>query len=310
MGERLPANLYGGTERVIWGLGYELTKMGHKVTYIVPEGSNCFFADVIEINHFTNINSIIPKNTDIVHFNFSYTDPIDYPKITTIHGNYDAGAVFEKNTVFVSKNHAERHHSNQFIHNGLLWEDYPDVDLNKNRKYLHYLAKASWKIKNLTGACEISVKTKNNLYVMGGERFKFYNFKRKPLFSLHPNIKYMGRKNNEEKVKIMEQSKGLLFPVLWHEPFGLAIIESLYCGCPVFGSKMGSLPELIHPEIGFLSDDKDEIINTILHYEYNVETCHYYAKENYNAKKMTDNYLQLYNKVIDGEQLNKENPYV
>ncbi|MEF9931013.1 MAG: glycosyltransferase, partial [Bacteroidales bacterium] len=49
----------------------------------------------------------------------------------------------------------------------------------------------------------------------------------------------------EQKLNILKESKGLIFPVIWNEPFGLAITESLYCGAPVFGTPYGSLPELI-----------------------------------------------------------------
>ena len=47
------------------------------------------------------------------------------------------------------------------------------------------------------------------------------------------------------KTKLLNQSKGLLFPVRWHEPFGLAILESLHYGCPVFGTPRGSCLKLV-----------------------------------------------------------------
>lgn len=98
---------------------------------------------------------------------------------------------------------------------------------------------------------------------MGGEKWTFYNIKRNPFYTLHPNVSYMGQVDDIQKIKIMEESKGLLFPVLWNEPFGLALIESLYAGCPVFGTKNGSLPELINENVGFLSNDENELITTI-----------------------------------------------
>jgi glycosyltransferase involved in cell wall biosynthesis len=102
----------------------------------------------------------------------------------------------------------------------------------------------------------------------------------------------------------MEQSKGLLFPVQWHEPFGLAIIESLYAGCPVFGSKMGSLPELIIPEVGFLSESIFEITRAVKELTFSPQICHDYATENFNAKVMAQNYFEVYQRFLDGEQLN------
>lgn len=237
-GNKIPAKKYGGTERVIWGLGYELNKMGHQVTFIVPSGSSCNFGNVIAYDPEINLNQLIPKNTDIVHMNFIPLNELHYPHLITMHGNAKKNDVFPLNTVFVSKNHAKRNNSEIYVYNGLLWDDYPKIDLTKNRDYLHFLAKASWKIKNLSGAAKIAVKSKNKLQVLGGEKWKMYNLKRKPLYTLNPKIKYLGQVDNFQKMEAMQHSKGLLFPVIWDEPFGLAMIESLYAGCPVFGTLM------------------------------------------------------------------------
>ncbi len=307
-GSKLPAVKYGGTERVVWGLGYELSQLGHEVTFIVPEGSVCSFAQIITLDEKVNINSLIPADTDIVHLNYVPRDQVNFPYIFTMHGNTQPNDVLPLNTVFVSKNHANRNNSDVFVYNGLLWEDYPKADLTKNRDYLHFLAKASWKIKNLSSSAKIAVKSGNKLEVMGGEKWTSYNLKRKPFFTLNPSVHYNGQVDNLQKVEIMEKSKGLLFPVLWDEPFGLALIESLYCGCPVFGTLRGSLPELITEDVGFLSNDDDDLIDAIKHRKFNSEACHKYAKDNFSAKIMTRNYIKLYEKVLNGETLNKVEP--
>jgi hypothetical protein len=66
----IPAFLYGGTERVIWYLGKELAKAGHKITYLVAQGSECDFGKIVVFNPQKPINDQIPEDTDIVHFNF------------------------------------------------------------------------------------------------------------------------------------------------------------------------------------------------------------------------------------------------
>ena len=44
----------------------------------------------------------------------------------------------------------------------------------------------------------------------------------------------------------------------WHEPFGIALIEALYFGCPVFGTPYGSLPEIVEEGVqGFLVQPGD-----------------------------------------------------
>lgn len=37
----LPVRRYGGTERVVWALGHELSRMGHQVTFMLRKGSSC-----------------------------------------------------------------------------------------------------------------------------------------------------------------------------------------------------------------------------------------------------------------------------
>lgn len=300
----IPAVHYGGTERVIWGLGYELTKMGHDVTFITPPGSKCDFARVIPLDENKSINELIPAETDIVHFNSFLDESCNFPFVFTLHGNNPEEHEINPYTIYISKNQAERNGGKTFVYNGLLWEDYPEVSLTKERKYLHFLGKARWKVKNFAGACEIALKANEKLLVMGGKRFEWYNFKNKPFYTLNPKIKYLNFVDNSKKISIIEESKGLVFPVKWHEPFGLAIIESMYAGAPVFGTEMGSLPELVKSEVGFLSDDYDKIADVIKNSSFSAKVCHEYAVENFSARIMAENYLKQYEKVLNGEKLN------
>lgn len=108
---------------------------------------------------------------------------------------------------------------------------------------------------------------------------------------------------------MINASKVLLFPVLWHEPFGIAITESLYFGCPVFGTPYGSLPELVTPAVGFLSNSYSalsEALKEIDSYDRNV--CHEYVCDQHTSKEMTKKYLEYYEKVLNGETINRERP--
>ena len=113
----------------------------------------------------------------------------------------------------------------------------------------------------------------------------------------------------EEKNKFLQGSRGLIFPVKWHEPFGLAITESLYFGAPVFGTPYGSLPELITPEVGYLSSSRTAMISHLSsNPSYSPHKCHEYARDLFNSKVMALKYLGLYEKVLNGETLNKVQP--
>lgn len=302
----IPALKYGGTERVIWWLGKELVKRGHKVTYLVAKGSTCPFANVLELNTEKPFNELMPNDVDVIHLNCGVNETPKKPYIITLHGNSNHQQALDKNTVFVSANHAARFGSNIFVHNGIDPNDYGKPMLNNQRHYIHFLGDAAWRVKNVRGAIKIAEKVKLPLHVIGGIRF---NFNQGLRLTFSPNITFHGMKGGAEKNQIINQSKAMLFPVLWHEPFGIAIIESLYFGCPVFGTPYGSLPEIISKEVGFLSSKSEELITALQNVDtYNRHICHDYVMAHFTSLQMTNKYLQFYEQVLNGNSLNTVNP--
>jgi len=305
----IPVHKYGGTERVIWWLGRELVKLGHTVNYLVKQGSQCDFAPVIHIDENKPLIEQIPNGYDIIHFNFQAKDieKINTPYIITIHGNSNNLNELDRNAVFVSKNHASRYNSVSYVYNGLDWSEYSTPDLENKRKHFHFLGNAAWKVKNVKGAIDVINKTKTErLEVLGGVRF---NFKMGIRFTFSSKVSFRGMIGGKEKFKLLNESKGLIFPVRWHEPFGLAIIESLYFGCPVFGTPYGSLPELVNEDVGFLSYQSDELVKAILNHDrYSSKKCREYAVKEFNSKKMTMEYVKKYELVISGNKLSINPP--
>lgn len=304
----IPALKYGGTERVIWGLGKSLHALGHKVTFLVPDGFTGDFAESIALDQTKDLNEQIPEDVDLVHFNYPPRQPINKPYVITMHGNPEPDEHIDPNTIFISRNQAERYNSEVFIYNGLYWNDYGMPDLKKPRTYYHFLGKVSRKAKNAFGAAKIVLKAKGKLMIMGGERWNIRNISHGFMYLLNPKLSFLGMLDDTEKMKVMEKSKALLFPVEWHEPFGLVIIESLYAGCAVFCTTNGSLSELVSAEVGLASNNSDDLAEALLNFSYDPERCHKYAKEHFNAHKMTLEYLKLYKKVLAGERLHAQNP--
>ena len=305
----IPVYAYGGTERVIWDLGDALSQLGHEVTYLVAAGSTCPFAKVFHIDPNTDLRMQIPDGIDIVHFQFkpefSLDDDFTKPYVVTEHGNTAADNVLPLNCIFVSKNHAERHGSDQFVYNGLNWDAYGAVDFDARREHHHFLGKAAWRVKNVAGAIDVALDAGVKLAVLGGTRL---NLKRGLRFTWSRKIEFYGMVGGQEKFRLLNMSNGLIFPVRWHEPFGLAVIESLYFGCPVFATPYGALPELITPEHGCLSASKAALVSSIQHQSFDVRACHQHAVAHFNAKKMACGYLAKYEQVLAGERLSKHHP--
>lgn len=305
---RLPVFTYGGTERIMWWLGKVLVNEGHRVTYLINQGSQCPFAEVKPINNKKPLNDQIPESADLVHFFFQPRESIDKPFLVTNQGNVpdeDKQLLLAQNTVFVSRDHAARHGASCFVYNGIDPTDYEGPSLGTERSYFHFLGKASWKVKNLKGAIDIATESGHRLEVIGGSR---WNFKMGFRFTSNRNVKFHGMIGGKAKDRILNHSKGLIFPVLWNEPFGIAMIESLYFGCPVFGTQIGSLPEVVSPEVGYLSNSKSDLIKAMSELSFSPQICHEYILENFTSDKMMKAYLSLYDRVLNGEPLNERAP--
>jgi glycosyltransferase involved in cell wall biosynthesis len=306
----IPVVTYGGTERVIWDLGKALSESGHQVTYLVAEGSQCDFARVLHLRDDIDLLSQIPQDVDIVHFHFlppglDLDRDLGRPYLYTEHGNSAEQPTLPLNAIFLSSDHARRHGSNRFIYNGLDWRQYGTVDLDNTRRYFHFLGKAAWRVKNVTGAIDVALKAKQKLFVLGGNRL---NIKRGFRFTLSPRVTFHGMVGGAHKLTLLNGSCGLIFPVRWHEPFGLAVIESLYFGCAVYATPYGSLPELVTPDCGALSNSATKLAHAVAAHSFETRACHARATTHFSAHVMCRNYVDAYERVLAGEQLNANPP--
>lgn len=296
----IPVKEYGGVERIIWWLGKELVRLGHKVSYLVSAGSSCPFGDVFAWDPEKALNDQIPDNIDFIHMCFQTKEKLKKPYLMMYQYNYHPDEEFDINTVFVSRNHAQRNGSTSYVHNGIDPDDYGPVDFNGSRKYLIFLAWASRPEKNLKDCLYIARKTRDVLSVVGG---KDKWFKRRPW------VEYKGFLGGKSKNEVLRNSKALLFPVRWHEPCAITIFESLYFGCPVIGSLYGCLPELINKNLGFLSNSRSELIDAVKRLDqFDPKYIHEYTCEKLSAKRMTQGYLERYEKVLSGQTLNPHPP--
>jgi glycosyltransferase involved in cell wall biosynthesis len=300
----LPVKTYGGIERIIFWHMVELIRLGHQVVFIGPAESKVeeFGIELIPCSETNPIiwEKLIPKDSDIIHLSYNHKVPGDIPTIATVHGNGQIGEVFIKNSVFVSKKHAEIHGSNQYVHNAIDLNEYPFIaKTHNNWTHFLFLAKASWRVKNLAQAASACRKSNKHLHVAGGRWWGISRY-----------IHNHGIIGGDEKMKIIRDCDAMIFPVRWHEPFGIAVIEAMSQGLPVIGSPYGSLPELINDEVGFIVKNQQELEKVLANpgKTFDPVVIRKHVEGNFGINKHTFSYLEFYKKVINNEELNSTNP--
>lgn len=299
----LPANNYGGTERVVYWLGQALVELGHKVTFLARE-SKIHFAAVQKLEKTRNIESQIPSDVDIVHLHSGFQMPDNIPACQTIHGNSRHSTTFHPNSIFVSHNHAQNHGAKAFVHNGLDARSYGSVDFTSRRESFAFLAKAAWKVKNVRGAIRVASLADATIDILGGHRL---NFKMGFRLTLSQHARFHGMVNDNTKAHFLNNARGLIFPVLWPEPFGVAVIESLYFGIPVFATPYGALPELVNNEVGYLSNDAKQLADAAAQWaSFDRRLIHSWWQENFTAQIMAKKYLEYYTSILDGQNLHTD----
>ncbi len=341
IGERVPPKKYGGTERMIHALTEELVKRGHDVTLfatsdslisaklvsVFPRGlREANIKDPYGANYWTmlNIGNVYKRQHefDIIHdhnVNFSLPTAIlaETPVVMTLHGavninnrRYLEGLNNNKNPFFVSISHAQttplpnlNYAGN--VHHGLDIQGYPFS--SESDDYLLFVGRISPE-KGVDQAIEAAEFLNKRLIIAAKvDPSDYFYFKKQIEPRLSDQIRWVGEVDQEERNRLMSRAYAFLHPVSWREPFGLTLIEAMACGCPVIGFRRGSIPEIVkHGKTGFVVEDTGEMIEYIPKVgSIKRDVCRKYALNYFNAQRMTDEYEEIYEKVIEKFQMAK-----
>jgi glycosyltransferase involved in cell wall biosynthesis len=258
----IPPKGYGGAERFIYWLGKTLIELGHQVTLIANVQSHIPGAELRAIDAGEKDPQawlhLVPDSTDILHLWDRSNVTGNKPFLLSVGGNGCPGEQFPMNTVFVSRSHAANHGSRHFVYSGVIPDDYSFSQ--KREDYAVFLAKARWPAKNLHGAAVVARRAGVELRVIGSRNWPL-NLQR--LLPPIRGVRYCGTIDEPEKCDLLSRARCLIFPVRWHEPFGLAITEALASGAYVVGTPYGSLPEIITPEVGVMSAKACELAEAV-----------------------------------------------
>lgn len=217
---------------------------------------------------------------DIIHdhthyMSVFYRDFIKTPIVSTYHGSlqWASQSPIEKMILETYKAHnwiaisrAQQHYSEvdlnivSVVHHGIQPNAFSfSENVNKNFVWLGRITKQ----KGIEDAITATRQTETELVISGvvNDRDKeFFETSVKPAFT-DKRITYSGPADHTQKIVLLGRAKALLYPLLWEEPFGLVMVETMACGTPVIAYARGAAPEIIEDGVtGFLVNSSPQDI--------------------------------------------------
>ena len=106
-------------------------------------------------------------------------------------------------------------------------------------------------------------------------------------------VKYYGKIPNDSLPEYYQAADCYLFPTLWHEGFGLTLIEALNCGNYCIASALGGVPEVLqYGKLGKLIENPhfiNEWITAIEAFLENKDNCPTNQDSIYSKEEWIDN---------------------
>jgi glycosyltransferase involved in cell wall biosynthesis len=328
--ESVPPTRYGGTERVVSWLTEELVARGHEVTLFASADSRTQATLVPVVDRALRLADVAGGPTwhalelamahdrahefDVIH---SHVDHLTFPVlrtsrtpvVTTLHGRLDVpglGPVLRHfdSMPLVSISDAQRDPIPdagwmRTIYHGLPLEDY-EVGSGRG-DYVVFLGRISPE-KRPGAAIDLARRAGVRLVIAAKvdptDRAYFESVVEPRL--REPGIDFVGEVDDAAKVRLLGDARALLFPILWPEPFGLAMIEALACGTPVLTRRCGSTPEVIDTaEVGAVCDTDAALLRAFDGLgAFDRATCRRRVEERFSVARMADEYETVYDEIV------------
>ena len=154
--------------------------------------------------------------------------------------------------------------------------------------------------KGVEAAIEIAERAGQQLLIAGGVYDAAYYEQRivPRLQKTGERVRYLGQLEHAELWNVMGRARGLLFPIVWDEPFGLVAVEAMATGTPVIAFERGAAAEVIrHGKTGFLVKPGDcvraaELVNRLT--ELLRADCRAHVEKAFSLEHMLDEYERVY----------------
>lgn len=333
LAESVPPKLYGGTERVVSYLSDELVRMGHEVTLfasgdsrtralLVPCAARALRLDPRVKDPLPHLLLMIEQvrqrahEFDMLHFHiepplhFSLFRSLGRKTVTTLHGRLDIPdlqPLFRefRDMPLASISDSQRRplpacHWVGTVYHGLPGEVCP-YNSAPSGNYFAFLGRVAPE-KGLDRAIGIARRAGVRLRIaakvdLADERY--YQQRIAPLLR-HPLVEFVGEVGERDKAEFLGNALGLLFPIDWPEPFGLAMIEAMSCGTPVIAWPHGAVPEIVdHGVTGYVVNSIDEAVAAVKHIG-RLERSQVRARfeERFTSMRMARDYVEVYESLV------------
>ncbi|MDP4491811.1 glycosyltransferase [Vibrio sp. AH4] len=124
------------------------------------------------------------------------------------------------------------------------------------------------------------------------------------------NVKFAGFVSDNEKIALLSNCKGLVFPShLRTEAFGVSIIEALYLGVPVISCDISTGTSYVNKnnETGYVipPEDSDALSHAMIRlinctdYDNMSKSCHRRALDFFEYRRMSLSYIEIYDKLLE-----------
>ncbi len=200
---------------------------------------------------------------------------------------------------------ADLHNRMNVIYNGIISENFPLSETPEN--YLLYLGRIR-KGKSPHLAIAAARATNHRIIVAGGSKnidadsqymdMDYFKREIKPL--LDDSVEWFGPANLDEKVRLLQGAKALIFPSTHIEAFPLVPIESMMCGTPViaFSYSKGPREIIVNGETGFTVENELQMAEAIMKIDLiDRRRCAEYARSRFDYRTMGKEYLELIERI-------------
>lgn len=242
------------------------------------------------------------------HFDFlplTYSRLIHTPMVTTIHGFSSPKILqvykkYNHTSYYVSISNSDRSPELDYtatVYNGI---DGREFTFNSESKdYLLFFGRIHQE-KGVYESIQIARRSNRKLIISGYiQDQEYFDRKVKPYID-NQQILYAGNSGPGERNRLLGGAFALLHPVGFEEPFGLSVVEAMFCGTPVIAFNRGSMPELIlDGKTGFLVRTVEEAKEAVNHIQaIDRRDCMEWAASKFSLQKMTEGYLEVYQHIL------------